>query len=616
MIQILSREVSDKIAAGEVVDRPLSIVKELVENALDAGADSLVVEIRNGGKTYIRVSDNGEGMRPEEAPLAFLRHATSKIRRAEDLERIQTLGFRGEALSSIAAVSRVEMVTRRASEKAGTLLRVAGGQLLDQRSAGCPEGTTLVVEDLFYNTPARLKFMKSDGAETAVITEFMSRIALAYHQCRIRFINNGNVLFSTPGDGDRFRNILTIYDKAVQDQLLPVNVQDAGYQLSGYISKPSFTKASRKHQIYFVNGRSIVSRVLDKAVDEAYREKMFEGRFPLAFLFLEADPEKLDVNIHPNKKEIRFEEEQQVCAFVARAVRQALDTLNAAPGIPAGRPRPKVSDGEQVDIKKILSNIREAEAQEAALRVREREELFHDGTAEPAANREPGDHPDGDPSTVFAVDTAGPEGNEPSDAPVPPVARGAEGEEIIPLGAVFSSYLLASDGQHFYMIDQHAAHERITYERLIRRKNSEPIAVQQLLTPMILGLSYGERVQMEDWTRFLVELGYEAEEFGPRDLRVTGVPGFLSLQEARDFLHLLVENAHENADLANPAMRERLVARACKSSVKAGDALRPEEMKRLILDLFRCENPYSCPHGRPTLIRMSKQEIERMFKRV
>ena len=596
MIQLLSKEVSDKIAAGEVVDRPLSIVKELVENALDAGADSLVVEIRNGGKSYIRVSDNGIGIGPDEVEIAFLRHATSKIRQAEDLNHIRTLGFRGEALSSIAAVTRIELLTKRREDKTGTRLILSGGQIIDQKPVGCPDGTTIVVEDLFYNTPARLKFLKSDAAETGVITDFMSKIALAYDQCQIRFICNGNTLFTTMGKGNRLQNILTVYDRTIQDHLLPVESEGEDYTLRGYVSKPSFTKTSRKYQIHFVNGRVITSRLLDQAVEEAYREKMFDGRFPVVFLFLDAEPGKLDVNIHPNKKEIRFEEEDRVRELVAQAIRRGLDRPESVPVIEkkikqektfvfpdpvsVSTPIPEAPiefrastpiREEQVDIKNILSTMRREEVQKETWTAKETMEL--------------------------------------------PVMAPAM-EELTVLGSVFSSYILASGEQHFYLIDQHAAHERITYEKLLMGSRNGNQAVQHLLVPFIQSLTYGERQHLEDWIRFFSRLGYEAEEFGPNDFRITGVPAFLSLEEARNFLRYLTENIQEDVDLNNPSMQEKIVARACKSSVKAGDSLKREEMDHLIKELFHCENPYSCPHGRPTLIRLSKGEIERMFKRI
>lgn len=594
MIQLLSKEVSDKIAAGEVVDRPLSIVKELVENALDAGADSLVVEIRNGGKSYIRVSDNGWGISSDEVEIAFLRHATSKIQQAEDLNHIRTLGFRGEALSSIAAVTRIELLTKRREDKTGTLLRLSGGQIIDRKPVGCPEGTTIVVEDLFYNTPARLKFLKSDAAETSVITDFMSKIALAYDQCQIRFICNGNTLFTTMGKGSRLQNILTVYDRTIQDHLLPVEWEGPDYTLRGYVSKPSFTKTSRKYQIHFVNGRVISSRLLDQAIEDAYREKMFAGRFPVAFLFLDAEPEKLDVNIHPNKKEIRFEEEDLVREFVAQAIRRGLDRPEAVPAIekkasreknfvfPVSTPETPAEKNieikastpireEQVNIKNILSTIRREEDRKETWTVKESTEL-----------------------PVMA----------------PPI------EDLTILGSVFSSYILASGNQHFYLIDQHAAHERVTYEKLMIGFRRGDQRIQQLLIPFVQSLTYGERQHLEDWIQFLNRLGYEAEEFGPNDFRITGVPAFLSLEESQDFLRYLTENIQEGADLKNSAIQEKIVARACKSSVKAGDSLKAEEMEHLIKELFLCENPYTCPHGRPTLIRLSKGEIERMFKRI
>ncbi|MDO4552385.1 MAG: DNA mismatch repair endonuclease MutL, partial [Bacillota bacterium] len=325
----LAKEIADKIAAGEVVERPLSVVKELVENAVDAGASSIVVEIRNGGKTYIRVTDDGFGIPADELETAFLRHATSKIRSAEDLERIQTLGFRGEALASIAAVSRVEVVTKTADARLGMRVKFEGSQLTEKGEVGCPDGSTFVVTDLFYNTPARLKFMKKEAAESSLIIDFISKMALAYPHIRFRMINGDSVLFSTNGKGNLYQNILTIFSRDLADHLLSAEAEKEGMTLQAWLSPPENSRSNRKYQIFFVNGRWVNSRLLEAAVKDAYAEKMPEGRHPVAFLFLEMDPARLDVNIHPNKKEVRFDHEGEVRVFISEALRRALHSQNA-----------------------------------------------------------------------------------------------------------------------------------------------------------------------------------------------------------------------------------------------------------------------------------------------
>ena len=384
MIRVLDKTVSDKIAAGEVIDRPISIIKELVENSIDSGADSIICEIKNGGKSYIRVTDNGSGIPSEDVEIAFLRHATSKIEKAIDLDSIETLGFRGEALASIAAVSQTEMITKPHEAKTGTRLVFRGGRVLTKEQTGCPDGTTVVVTDLFYNTPARAKFLKTDSAEAGLIIDFISRMALAYKDIKFRLINNDKILFSTLGDGDRFKTIMRVYPSVDSRHMVPVSWEDEGMRLEGYVSTPAFSRTSRASQIFFVNGRSVDSRVMEKGVTYGYRERLFEGRYPVCFLFLEVDPRTLDVNIHPNKREVRFDEEGKVAEFIGEAIFRALQTKDAVvdvadqvysrmdklEGIPSfikddrksdslfkSSPGQSKPEGDQMDIRSILSSM-------------------------------------------------------------------------------------------------------------------------------------------------------------------------------------------------------------------------------------------------------------------
>lgn len=586
MIKLLNKIVADKIAAGEVVDRPLSIVKELVENSIDAGASHITVEIKNGGKSYIRVTDNGSGIYKNEVTLAFMRHATSKISEAEDLGHIMTLGFRGEALASISAVSRVELITKRGDEKTGSKLVISGGEIEENVPVGCPDGTTLVASDLFYNTPARLKFMKSDSTESTLIIDFISKIALAYPEVIIRLISNGTNLFTTPGKGDRFNTVLTVYSRDTGEGLLPVYAESEFIRMEGFVSKPSYSKTNRKHQIFFVNGRVISSKVIETGLEEAYFDKMFDGRFPVAFLFIWVDPSKVDVNIHPNKKEVRFDDDRLIREFISKEIRAALNTKKSIPEIKSKKTEiiKKTEGDEQVNIKQLLSTIRETEKFPGYMEQSSSEEISA-GYSEELNTGEKKQQP-------FSIN------------------------ELDLLGVIFGTYLVATLENTFYMIDQHAAHERIFYEKLMKQYKNSDKAVQKLLIPFMINVSHTVKESSYDWLDLLVDAGFDIEEFGPKSYKISGVPTFMTIQEARDFITYFVENISEDIDLSNEKIIDKIISKSCKSAIKAGDIITMGEATALISDLSACENPYSCPHGRPTFIKLSKYEIERMFKRV
>ncbi len=611
MIRILDKNVADKIAAGEVVDRPLSAVKELIENSIDAGADTITVEIREGGKSYIRVTDNGCGIDSSEVLTAFERHATSKIVTDKDLDSVETLGFRGEALASIAAVSRTEMLTKTAGAGTGVRVRIEGGNVTENIAAGCPDGTTVIVSDLFYNTPARMKFMKSDATEATLIIDLVSRIALAYPERRIRLINNGSMLFSTPGKGDRYRTVATIYGPEVAENLVPVSSGGEHMSVEGFVSVPSYSRPSRKAQIFFVNGRYVDGTALRIGVADAYSDRLFAGRYPIVFLFLSCDPDKLDVNVHPNKREVRFNDEQAVISFVSDAVRDALATKDAVVPVreknvfrfessfkePSRGSEPKMNytyaeelgkpeDGSrlvseeravpQVDIKSILSTVR-------------KEALENQGFAE--------DEPEesyefGDPRGRFDF------------------------LSLDVIGVVFNTYIAASDSDSFYLIDQHAAHERVFFEELRNQYRSSDKDAQMLLLPFVMNVSYPDSAFSASMLDVLRGFGYEVSEFGPNAFRFTAVPAFMTLDEAKDFASYFFENVSEGRDIENEQRLERIMSDSCKAAVKGGDSLKPEEITALLKQLSACVNPYSCPHGRPTVIKMTKHEIERLFKRV
>ena len=596
MIRLLDKSVSDKIAAGEVIERPISIVKELVENALDAGADSVVVEIKNGGKSYIRVTDNGCGIPSEEAETAFLRHATSKISTAADLDAIDTLGFRGEALASIAAVTRTEVITKTKGSKTGTRLILHGGRVITKEKTGCPDGTTIIVTDLFYNTPARLKFMKTDSAESGLIIDFMSQMALAYKDVKFRLINNGRILFSTQGDGNRLNTILRVYHDVDSRNMVPVCHSEDGISVDGYISTPAFSKTTRGSQIYFVNGRVVSSKVIEKGVSEGYRERLFEGRYPVVYLFLHVDPHTIDVNIHPNKREVRFNEESMITDFIARAIRDALSSEDAvvdAGNIFKGRensissskvyervfePLREKTEEKQVDIKQILSTI----------------------------------------ENPYKAETES-ESESESESKIPiyaPKFKPFDFSQLKVTGVIFDTYITAVDESNFYLIDQHAAQERIFYEKLVGEYESAEKVRQPLLVPLVINVSLSVSENSFHWLDALSRMGFTVNEFGPGTFRITEIPMFMELSEAEDFINQFIDNINERTNLSNSVVIDKLIMMSCKAAVKANDKLSDGEVKALINDLSSCINPFSCPHGRPTFIRLTRYEIEKMFKRV
>lgn len=600
MIKILDKHVADKIAAGEVIDRPVSIIKELLENALDAEATSITVEIRNGGKSYIRVTDNGCGIPAEEVELAFKRHATSKITEAEDLDSIETLGFRGEALASICAVSRVELITKTVDSKTGRRVVIEGSDIIENSATGCPDGTTVTVRDLFYNVPARNKFLSSDSAETRRIIDMVSRIAISYGDVKFNLINGKSKVFSTRGNGNILNNIISIYGSEMGKDLLPVDSSRDGNIIKGFVSSPAISAPSRNKQFFCINGRVVSSDVLEKALDESYKEKLFHGRFPIAFLFLSMPPEKLDVNVHPTKKEIRFDNKYEVIDFVTDAIKKALTVREAVPQIRPEKliktaesvfekqdqglqytfediPPPAVKEDkivpvrEEVDIKNILKTLRSEEVR------KENDTGIHHEK---------------------------------------PLIKPFDISRLNHIGTLFDTYIMAVDEDNFYMIDQHAAHERVFYERLLEIYNNEEKARQTLLMPLNFNVSAQIAATENLWIGHVASLGYDIEFFGNNTYLVREIPAYMDMEEAEAFLSDMFKELEDKPDLTNKKTLEKIITRSCKSAVKGKDHLEAAEIEGLLKDLKNCINPFSCPHGRPTFIRMTKYDIEKLFKRV
>lgn len=617
MIKVLDKFIADKIAAGEVIERPVSIIKELVENSVDAGATSIIVEIRNGGKTYIRVTDNGCGIPSDEVETAFLRHATGKISTLDDLNSINTLGFRGEALASIAAVSRLSIVTRTADSSAGIKLSMHGGQIVNRDTVGCNVGTTLIIEDVFYNIPARRKFMGSDAREASAIIELVQKLAIYYSNIRFMMINNGQTILSTEGDGDYRKTIMSIYPGREFSYLIELDSE----KVKGYISDPGTTKNNRKGQLFFVNGRIVDSKVIEKGLAQGYGDRIFSG-YPVAILFIEAEPQNLDVNIHPGKKEIKFLYEDEIVFQIAAAVRDAMYTPAS---IPAATP------------KKTFSTVTSAPAKATTVQKTEPE---HKPVNKPLNNPEhkpeqigireflKSKSPDPEPVSKQEVKAASAKAealHEDITETDKPYVREEiqlnsynhkpfDFQELRTVGYVFSSYIITQARDNLYVLDQHAAHERIFYEKLVTKYNSRNRKSQPILTPIMLETSQDVYNGDREWIDQLRYMGYSIEDFGAGSFIIREIPEYMSLSEADSFVRAFAEGL-DNENHLNTIVVDKLIMRSCKSAVKANDHLSIAEIDQLLKQLAECKNPFSCPHGRPTFIKVSRYEIERAFKR-
>ena len=610
MIKVLDSFVADKIAAGEVIERPVSAVKELVENSIDAGAGSIIVEIRKGGKSYIRVTDDGCGISFDEAETAFLRHATSKITGITDLDNIVSLGFRGEALASISAVSRLTMVTRRAEDISGVKLVLHGGRVVTKERTGCNTGTTVIVEDLFYNTPARRKFMKTDAREASSIIELIQQYAVCYAGIRFMMINNGMTLFSTNGDGDPYAVISLLYPSLAKNGLLPVSSSS----VKGYVSDPGSTMSTRKGQLFFVNGRLVSSAVIEKGLEEGYQGRIFSG-FPAAVLFIEAEPCDIDVNIHPGKQEIRFLRQDDVRSGIAEAVSKAVMT---GAGVPKGfvkkiesdaekqlnvdvQQKKETGSAEQTSIREFLKNLEERDSHKESREIPESAEDPEIKMASAVAE---------EPELLYTpLSSQAKAAPEPVRIPAP-----FDFAELTYKGYIFNTYIIMQGSDEVYIFDQHAAHERVFYEKFMRGYNNSAHSPQPVLTAFTINVSNDVYSMSGEWLGDLVRMGYDIEDFGDCTFIVRGIPPYMSLSEAEGFARGYAEAVGETGGI-NRVVVDKLITKSCKSAVKAHDVLSEQEITDLMSELAKCDNPYSCPHGRPTFIRISSYDIERSFRR-
>lgn len=675
-IVILDEITSNQIAAGEVVERPASVIKEMVENSIDAGASSISVEIKNGGITFMKVTDNGSGLDEDDVEIAFERHATSKIRSANDLESISTMGFRGEALASIASVSTVELTTRMQDKPHGTYINIEGGVTKEVRQVGCPVGTTFVVRNLFYNTPARFKFLKKDSTEAGYISDIMGRIALAKPEISFRLISNNATVLHTPGNNDLLSAIYSVYGKETARQVCEISHEDGRMKISGYAGKPEIARANRNQQSIFINGRYVKSKIISSAIDEAYKTFLMKNKFPFIVLHITVNPVLIDVNVHPTKMEVRFSEEQEIFRSIYHAVANAILGNKEVKSVQLGeRDRsvfkfennqmPKTSYSQQnISTHEPFTQMREnrnlpenkvpleekgIEAAQSTLREEPRMEtrdIISDSMQKTMVSKpdiaseiteEMKKEAEGLSETPLKADVVKYDEKLMEDVPVVMEVSGdkagelAEEKKYIPqvqcpenilansrlIGQVFSTYILLQHENEMILIDQHAAHERVMFEKLREKyRNNESLA-QMLLAPMVIELTNKEIKFLETESDFFTKLGFIYEDFGNNCIIVRAVPSIMDSSTVKQsFLDIVdtVMNAG-TADFRTIA-DDTLYTIACKAAVKANKKLGDLEIQNLLTELTAMENPYTCPHGRPTILKITKYEIEKMFKRI
>jgi DNA mismatch repair protein MutL len=594
-IRILPEILSNKIAAGEVVERPASVVKELVENALDAGSTRIVVEVEKGGRSLIRVSDNGGGMSRDDALLSIERYATSKIYSDDDLFNISTLGFRGEALPSIASVSRLTLVTREETAESGTEIILEGGKLLKVLDTGTPCGTQVTVKHLFFNTPARLKFLKTIPTEMGHISDVISNMALGWPHIHFKLIHNGSVIQNWSAATDPVNRITDILGKDFSTGLFPIHNDNDGVSLSGWMSLPRITRATSQGIFVFVNGRVVRNRMVQHALTQAYGGRLMKGQFPLAVLFITVPCDQVDVNVHPSKQEIRFARQQQVYDAIVAAVSAGLSQEEKPSWAPSKHLGQTAISEETVRAETNYPVSPPASGSKSSGMVPE----FEDAPL-PASRPEP--------KAIF---------RPPKQTDQPPLWEAQQAVHLNPLGQFFNSYIICESGENLILLDQHAAHERILYEKLADKSLERRISVQRLLIPETLDLGYRQALALEKLIPELCRYGFEIEIFGKDSFVIKSVPVILSGREIRPLVIEMVDRILETGLAANleKSLDACLKLMACHGAIRANQSLTLAEMASVIKDLEVCRIPAHCPHGRPTWIQWPRQEIERLFKR-
>lgn len=676
-IKVLDQITIDKIAAGEVIERPASIVKELVENAIDAGASSVVVEIEDGGISQIRITDNGSGIQKEDVRNAFLRHSTSKIESVEDLMHISSLGFRGEALSSIAAVTKVELITKPKEDTFGTRYVIEGGKELAFEDTGAPDGTTFQVRQLFYNVPARRKFLKTAMTEAGHVQDLLIRLALSHPEVAFRFLNNGQEKLRTSGSGKLKEAIYHIYGREVAGNILELDFEKNGIRISGYLGKPVITRGNRNFETFFVNGRYVKSAMISKSVEDAYKDFMMQHKFPFVVLHFRVDGETVDVNVHPTKMELRFQKQQDVYNAVFEGVHRRLLEPELIPQVEAPEPKtipqertsgrnsgpqeeisepmpkeegaspfllkPKISgnsgaDGKQTEpevhdeeyfIRKMRERVLSYHNRSSSAEVSGIDQIFRPERQKERirqAVREAGAY-----SVTPEISAAEP------DVPLAAPERKEEEfraeqlnlfeEKLLKrevkadyklIGQVFDTYWLVQFQENLYIIDQHAAHERVLYERTLKEMKTREFTSQYLSPPIILTLSMQEEELLKEHMDRFERIGFEIEPFGGEEYAVRAVPDNLFGIAKKELLLEMLDSLADGltTSMTPELIDEKVASMSCKAAVKGNNRLSAQEVDTLIGELLTLENPYHCPHGRPTIIAMSKRELEKKFKRI
>ncbi len=613
MIHLLDQNTIDKIAAGEVIERPAAVVKELVENSIDSGATAITIEIKQGGITFIRITDNGCGIRKEEIPLAFKRHATSKISTIEDLLSVRSLGFRGEALSSIAAVSQTELVTKDADSVIGCRYEIHGGKEIANEEIGCPDGTTFIVRNLFYNTPARAKFLKTKTTEGGYISDIVLHFTLSHPDIRFKFIWDGRTKIQTSGNGNVKDNIYNQFGPDITKVLLPVDVEKNGMRLTGFIGKPELSRGTRTFMNYYINGRYIKSPVIQKAIENAYHGFTMTSRFPFTTLFLSIDSSCLDVNVHPTKMEVRFTNQEEVFDLFCTELHEILKQATLIPKVSLGKEEKKPSVKQMPERKEPPQKMPEPFETERLRQI------------SPADVKQK-EQTEGKRETV--PDTKKQEKTE--KVPVNYEQQSLFREEFLReeekvrfrlIGQVFGTYWMIEYGDEMLVIDQHAAHEKVLYEQIMEELRNGQVYSQNLVTPVILTLTHREKEVLEIYQGSFEKLGFEIEEFGGDEYAVKAVPSHFLHLASRELFYSLLDELLENPQAArsgkeNERITDRCATIACKAAVKGNQTLSFAEAEKLIGRMLQAKEPYHCPHGRPTTISMTKKEFEKKFKRI
>ena len=632
-IAVLSQNTIDKIAAGEVVERPASVVKELVENAIDAGATAITVEIKEGGISFIRVTDNGGGIPKEQVPLAFLRHATSKITQAEDLLQITSLGFRGEALSSISAVSQMEVITKAPEDFMGVRYVIEGGQEKVLEDVGAPNGTTMLVRNLFFNTPARKKFLKTAMTEAGYVSSYMEQLALSHHNISFKYMVNGQLRLHTSGNANLKDVIYGIYGRDITRELLPVQYEVSGLSVSGFIGKPSIARGNRNFENYYINGGYVKSKLLMKAIEEAYKPYMMQHKYPFVCLQYDIHGEDVDVNVHPTKMEVRFQNQSAIYNATYDLITDALAGKEIIPEVSL-TPKPAVGE-KQAQIKEEKIPVPEPFEKN---RIAEEKPVYAPVGLRPAS-AEPKTESKAEPINVNEpIKPREPEiqakPEEQKKEAFPKEKQAVEKAEQLELfdnrllskearihhriiGQLFDTYWLVEYDNKFYIIDQHAAHEKVLYERFLKEFAKKEILSQMISPPSLISLNLQESNLLKANLEIFREFGFEISEFGGKEYSIHAVPANIygvSVQEL--FIQILDSLEQEHVSKTPDILAERIATAACKAAVKGNNRLSVKEADALIDELLNLENPYNCPHGRPTIISMTKYELEKKFKRI